>query len=109
MNGIGCDILRISRIGDKIKNEVFLKKVFSEREISLFSDRNFSLQTVAGNYCAKEAFVKAFGCGFGKIRPIDIEVLRKENGCPYILYQEKEYNVSISHDGEYAFAVVILS
>jgi holo-[acyl-carrier protein] synthase len=109
MSGVGCDILRISQIGEKIQNEVFFKKVFSEREILLFKERKFELQTIAGNFCAKEAFVKALGLGFGKIRPIDVEVLRKENGCPYILHKEKEYNVSISHDGEYAFAVVILS
>jgi len=48
------------------------------------------------------------GCGFGEIRPKDIQVLRRNNGEPYLVHDENEFAVSISHDGEYAFAVVIL-
>ena len=108
MSKIGCDILSIKRIEDKLKNEKFLERFFSCEEIELFKQRKFNVQTVTGNFCAKEAYVKALGCGFGEIRPKDIQVLRRNNGEPYLVHDENEFAVSISHDGEYAFAVVIL-
>lgn len=66
----------------------------------------------------KEAVVKAFGTGFGRISPIDIEVLRDEVGKPYIcLYGEakkaaderaiKAWHVSISNTDTLAMAYVI--
>lgn len=105
---VGCDLLRISRIEEKLSDDKFLTYFFTEQEIELFRKRKFSPQTITANYCAKEAYVKALGCGFGKIRPKDISVLRKDNGVPYILYNGKEINVSLSHDGDYAFAVVVM-
>ena len=108
MSKIGCDILRIKRIEDKLKDEKFLERFFSDNEIKMFNERNIRVQTVTGNFCANEAYVQALGCGFGKIRPKDVEVLRNENGVPYILHNGNKYSTSISHDGEYAFAVVVL-
>ena len=66
----------------------------------------------------KEAVVKAFGTGFGKISPIEIEVLREASGKPYVrLYGEAErfqtanailtIHVSISNTKEYATAYVV--
>lgn len=108
MSKVGCDLIRISRIAGKIKREEFIKNIFSAREIELFEKRNFSAETVAGNFCGKEAYVKALGVGFGTIKPYEVEILRKSNGQPYGIYKEQEFSVSISHDGEYAFAVVVL-
>ena len=38
----------------------------------------------------------------------EIDVSYREGGQPILLYQRKEYEVSISHDGDYAIAIVIL-
>ena len=34
--------------------------------------------------------------------------IRKPN-CPILLFRDKQYDVSISHDGEYAIAVVLIN
>ena len=62
---------------------------------------------IAGRYAAKEAFLKMKEKGLGEIPFKDIEVLyKKDTTIPYILYQGKEYSVSLSHDGNYAIALV---
>ncbi len=108
MSRVGCDILRIKRIEEKMSDNKFLERFFTKDEIELFKQRKFSSQTITANFCAKEAYVKALGCGFGRIRPKDINVLRKDNDEPYISHNGKEIRVSLSHDGDYAFAVVVL-
>ena len=108
MSRVGCDILRISRIQEKLSHTEFIEHLFTDEEINLFKERKFSPQTITANFCAKEAYVKALGCGFGEIRPKDISVLRKDNGAPFIVHNGKEIKVSLSHDGDYAFAVVVL-
>ena len=83
--------------------------------VGAISNENRSLIRVA-----KEAFFKALGKGFkGNMRIHDVEVLRDENGKPYINLHGKakrstellgvnSIHISISHDVEYSVAVVIL-
>ena len=63
--------------------------------------------------------VKAFGTGFGKISPVDVEVLRETSGKPYVLLHGPAKNlaeaeqitgihVSISNTKEYATGYVVL-
>lgn len=108
MSKIGCDILRISRIVNKINDKGFMERIFSQNEISIFEERNYNPETITGNFCAKEAYVKALGTGFGTIKPYQVEILRKPNGQPYGICNGNEFSVSISHDGEYAIAFVII-
>lgn len=120
----GNDIIRISRIQDSIEQvgETFLKRVYTEEEISYCESRRMcKYQSYAARFAAKEAVYKA-------VAPItseditwkDIEVKRNINGKPYIqLYGKleemvKEKNIdaidlSLSHDGDYAIATVVLS
>lgn len=116
--GIGTDIIEIDRINKAIINtKGFLNKTFTEKEIELFSEKKMRAQTIAGNFAAKEAFVKALGIGMRGITFKDIEVLRDELGKPYINLSDKvaekyslEFNVlvSISHNKESAISFVIL-
>lgn len=103
---IGTDIIEIERIKKASLKGGFLNMVFTQNEISAF---NGKYQSMAGNFAAKEAVVKAFGTGFGRIGPKDIEVLRYENGKPYVvLHNEakvfannskiKNIHISISHN-----------
>lgn len=74
------------------------------------------LESIAVNFAAKEAFIKAFG---KLLSWKDIEVLREENGKPCMvlsgrtkaLVEEKglkHIHLSLSHDGDYALAFLIL-
>ncbi len=99
---LGIDIVQISRIKDV---DLFSKGILSNKEMEIFLTRNKKAEFLAGRFAAKEAFSKAKKMGL-KIPLKDIEILYKENGSPYILYKEEEFDVSISHDGDYAIAVV---
>ena len=80
-------------------------------------NRNISY---AANYAVKEAFVKALGTGFRRgIKFHNIAVKRNELGKPFIdlrgstkeIAEQRgltRIHTTISHDGEYSVAVVIL-
>ncbi|MCL1882748.1 MAG: holo-ACP synthase, partial [Defluviitaleaceae bacterium] len=81
--GIGVDIVKI----DRFENNHFIKHVFTEREREYFSKKN--TQTIAGIFAAKEAVAKAMGTGFSGFFPIDIEILHKESGKPFVVLHNK--------------------
>ena len=99
---LGIDIVYIPRIKDA---DTLARGVLTPRELELYSKRTKKEEFLAGRFAAKEAFMKALEQGM-KIPFKDIEVLYKDNGAPYILYKNKQYEVSISHDGDYAIAIV---
>ncbi len=104
MNKIGIDLVHIPTFEQKTKNNgnLFINKIFSAQEI----ESNTQNSSLAGKFAAKEAFIKAFNPTKFDLK--DILVLKKENK-PYIMFKNKKYTgVSISHDGEYATAIVIL-
>ena len=86
--GIGIDAIepdRIEKIYAKF-GQKFLKKIFTEREIEVcFRKKNVFL-SLASNFASKEAFSKAISIGFTKnLSWSDIEVLRNNEGKPYII------------------------
>lgn len=99
---IGTDIIRISRIEKSLEKESFKVSVFTDNEI-LYSKK---AETFAGIFAAKEAYLKAKGTGINQ-RLNSIEINRDEKGKPYIS-GVGHADVSISHDGDYAIASVIL-
>lgn len=116
---IGVDIVEIDRIKEALtKNERFLNKLFTKNEIEYFKSKNFKVETIAGNFAAKEAISKAIGTGIRKFKFSDMEILRNDLGKPVV----KTYNnlkqicidfnvldikVSISHSNKYAVANAI--
>ena len=113
--GIGTDMIEIGRVAKACGRESFLDKVYTLPEQKLISG---NMSRAAGNFAVKEAVVKAFGTGFGKIQPVEVEVLRDAAGKPYVnLYgaakQQAEAMgmghifVSISNEKEYAVAFVV--
>lgn len=117
--GIGTDIIEINRIEKAIeKNERFLTKNFTELELELFKNRNYSNETIAGNFASKEAISKCFGTGFRGFSLKDIEVLRDSLGKPVVnlsknLKEQMKLNkykihLSISHNKTNAIAYAIL-
>lgn len=63
------------------------------------------LEYFAGRFAAKEAYAKAMHTGIGVVDFHDFEVLKLKNGRPYNPHAE----VSISHDQDYAMAVVLIN
>ncbi|MBD8500543.1 holo-ACP synthase [Paenibacillus arenosi] len=123
--GLGHDILEIDRIGrllDGKSRERYLQRILTPRELALLQQyESRSLEWVAGRFAAKEAVVKAFGCGIGSVLGFqDIEVLPAESGKPYVelsrsgwkrLGLEAEHtriHISISHQPHIASAVCVV-
>ncbi|TQQ83978.1 holo-ACP synthase [Peptacetobacter hominis] len=113
--GIGTDIIEIDRIKKAAEKGRFLEKIFTEAEREYFRKRNMKAESIAGTFAAKEAVSKSVGTGIREFSFCDIEILRDENGRPFVNpkkglkdFCEKmnicEIKVSISHSREYAVA-----
>ncbi|MGL4912012.1 MAG: holo-ACP synthase [Romboutsia sp.] len=119
IHDIGIDIIEIKRVDDAIKNNNrFLNKMFTDKEIEYFESKNLRIESIAGNFAAKEAISKSIGTGIRSFNFKDIEVLRDELGKPIVKtynnlkqicidYNVLEIKVSISHCKEYAVANAI--
>lgn len=120
VKGVGIDIIEIYRINKILLNnrEKFLKRILSNNEIEYISNNNFMVNTIAGNFAAKEAVLKALGIGLRNMKITDIEVLRDNLGKPYVVLKNsakaiakekdiKEILISISHSKEHAIAQAI--
>lgn len=103
MYKIGTDIVKISRLEKSVKSPSFMEKVFTAKEREYC---NNSTQSLAGAFAAKEAYFKALGTGV-KMPLNQLEVLHNELGKPYFSGIQN-CDLSISHDGEYAIATVII-
>ena len=116
--GIGVDLCRLSRIGKALKSEHFRDSVFSLEEIAYCETRGRGrLDSYAACFAAREAFVKASGASFGAVMlGRNFERIRNDDGAPSIrLYGElSEYakhaniHVSLTHEGDYACAMVVI-
>ena len=115
---LGIDLIEIKRIRNILKKHPnFLEKVFGNLEYQEMQSRNFKVNSIAGNFCAKEAFFKAIGTGLFRFYLKDVEILRNNLGAPYINLSKKiinkfklenvSFSLSITHTREYACAVVL--
>jgi len=95
---IGIDIISTRRL--RKKKESFFNKIFSVKELV---EAKSNYESLAGKWAAKEAAYKA---GL-KYANHEIEILA-ENKKPYIFINGEKTNhmLSISHDKDYATAVV---
>jgi holo-[acyl-carrier protein] synthase len=85
--GIGTDIIECPRIGKMIDQhgELFLRRVYTEREIRYCQARKHAIEHFAGRWAAKEAILKAIGTGW--LRGIcwtDLEVRNDSGGQPKV-------------------------
>ncbi len=103
---VGCDIVHIPRFQRSVQlgGRAFLEQIFSPQELN----SNPSVETLAGWFAAKEAVIKALGWKAGWWQRIEIRA--EASGKPYLRIDTRDerigsYDVSISHDGEYAMAV----
>jgi holo-[acyl-carrier protein] synthase len=94
---VGTDIVRVSRF--KEIDDFALRKIFHVSEL-----KNKDSLHLAGMFAAKECCRKIFP----KSNWLDFEISKDKNGKPVICTKHCfQGDVSISHDGEYAIAVVI--
>lgn len=103
----GCDIVKISRFEKMIDNSnlTLLKNLFSTYELT----KSSSVESLAGIFAVKESVVKAL-----ELKPGNwnlLEVIKQDNGKPIINlhnFFDKTIissDISISHDGDYVFAI----
>lgn len=117
--GIGIDIVEIERIKAAVsKSPRFMERIFTARERDYFERKKFSPATMAGNFAAKEAVVKALGTGIRDISFAEIEILRDALGKPVVTLGGRlesickargirDVQISISHSKHYAVANAI--
>jgi len=119
--GLGTDLVAIGRVEDVLSRhrERFLDRVFTPAERADCLSRARPATHLAARLAAKEAAMKALGTGWGLgIRWREIEVHSGASVPPSLhltgVARERAETlgirqalVSLSHDGEYAIAVVV--
>ncbi|MFB3787097.1 MAG: holo-ACP synthase [bacterium] len=120
--GIGVDIARIGRIAQSIDRygDRFLRRVYHPSEIQFSLTRRNRMEFLAACFAVKEAALKALSDFPGRgIAWSDIYLSHAPTGQPVLhlegrarlLAEEKGarfHHVSLSHDGDWAVAQVIL-
>ena len=113
---VGTDIVSIDRIDRSLQRfgKKFLDRLLQPAEYS----PETKTASIAGYWAAKEAIAKALGCGIGsELSFHDILLQHDEKGAPFFTLSDeasqrfhvRESSLSISHDGGFAIAVVVLS
>lgn len=113
----GVDLIEIARIEEVIARhgKHYLERIYTSAELEYCGRRAESL---AGRFAAKEAVVKALGCGIGDVSWKEIEVLGDEQNAPILILHamagEKArelglttWSVSISHSQSHVVAFVV--
>jgi len=114
---IGTDIVSINRIEKSIKKfgDKFIDRFLTQTEKETLNQK---IESLAGYWSAKEAISKALGCGIGKeLSFYDIIIYKDKKNAPHfkLTSQAQEYHkiktssLSISHDGGFAIAVVVIT
>ena len=121
--GIGVDIVENSRIFKLLKNEFFIKRIFSNSEILIAKKIKDKKSYYSKRFAAKEAFAKSIGTGFRyNLSLKDISIINDKLGKPSFLITEKikriikkqfkissfDFFLSISDEKKYSIAYVIL-
>lgn len=101
---IGIDLVFIPEFKKQLQigGKVFLDKAFT-----MVEQKDTRAEHLAGLWAAKEAVVKASGMKVG--RWSEISISRQTSGGLSTKVNDQDYDVSISHHGDYAVAVAIRS
>ena len=121
--GIGCDIVKVSRLEKWVRSEgSYIERFFHEDE-RLSESVSFQrrCESYAGKFAAKEAFSKALGTGISGFSLKDVYVVSDSKGKPEFRVTVKalelveelcgknsRIHVSISHEKEYAVAYAVI-
>jgi len=118
--GFGIDIMDLRRLDEK-KIERLKNKVLAKRELeslSAIKSLKRRKEFFSGRFCAREAFYKATGRGVRDYELNSIAVSVDENGKPVLSVPTEQLSfyfsancrilLSLTHDGEYTVAGVIV-
>ena len=121
--GIGVDIIENSRISKSLKNDLFIRRIFSTTEILTAKKLKNKNSYYSKRFAAKEAFVKSIGTGFrDKLNFKDISIINNKLGKPSFIINGKikkiikkhfkttsfNFFLSIADEKKYSIAYVIL-
>ena len=56
---VGTDLIEIERIKKSCQSRRFCERVYSEKALTLFSQKKNPYESMAANWAAKESFAKA--------------------------------------------------
>ena len=116
----GTDIVNVDRIKKSIEElgEKFIKRIYTDEEINYCESRRMcKYESYAVRFAAKEAVYKAISPTKEQNGVFtEVEVLNEETGKPYIvlhgelkkILQDKKIDVSLSHEREFAIAMVVI-
>lgn len=115
--GVGIDLVSIERIEKIYKKHPnrFIRRIFTDREIKSFTEKGSSMSTLASRYAAKEAILKAIGCGIGPAALNEVEVIALPGKQPRVMLHGEasrlsaernvtEITVSMTHEPPFACA-----
>jgi holo-[acyl-carrier protein] synthase len=119
--GLGVDLCEVSRLRDLVERygERVVERLFTPAEQGPCRGRR-RFECLAGRFAAKEAALKALGTGLSNgIAWRDVELTRSEHQPPSVTFHRAarrilelrgahRAHVSITHDGGFAVAVVVL-
>jgi holo-[acyl-carrier protein] synthase len=121
--GIGVDIVDNKRFKNLIKDNRFINRIYSKKEISASKKRLNKINFFSNRFAAKESFAKALGTGFrNKLNFKDIEIVNDNLEKPFYLINNKikkiikknkkianfELFLSISDEKDYSVAFTII-
>ena len=118
---LGFDVVQISRIAESVRDfgESFKNRLFTKEELRYAqSSENLCAERLAARFAAKEAAIKALQLSEAGVAWRDMEVRKLPDGsCEMVLHGRAAERaramgatrllVSLSHDGDYAGAVVM--
>ncbi|MDR1978333.1 MAG: 4'-phosphopantetheinyl transferase superfamily protein [Synergistaceae bacterium] len=119
--GLGVDLCGISRMEKAIRSAYFVERIFRPSEVA-YADAKGNARARAASFAsafaAREAFAKAGGISMYKVALSSQICLERANGVPSLVVPpdldagfaegKKRAWVSLSHDGDYAVAVVVI-
>jgi holo-[acyl-carrier protein] synthase len=122
VKGIGVDLALIPRFREVVGrwDERFLHRVFTDEEIAYCRRRRDPIPHFAARFAAKEATLKALGTGLRMgVSWREMEVRRERGQAPTVVLSGRcravalakgagHVLLSLTHDGDYALAQVVL-
>tara|TARA_B110001454_G_scaffold209329_1_gene222699 strand:- start:1076 stop:1462 length:387 start_codon:yes stop_codon:yes gene_type:complete len=121
--GVGVDIVENSRIKKSLKNNLFIKRIFTTSEITTAKKIKDKVAYYSKRFAAKEALSKSIGIGFrNNLNFMDISIVNDKLGKPTFIITKKikeivksqfkvssfSFFLSISDEKKYSIAYVIL-
>jgi len=111
---VGTDIVEVARVAKLIRNENFVRRIFTPEETAYCLFKKNRAQHFAVRFAAKEAVWKALSVtGVRGIGHKEIKIHRNPTGQPYVSLSsrlkkfEPGISLSLSHVREYAVAVAL--